>query len=91
MLDVVTFVHYRVFASKQTGKDVSLSKASLLSEHTDGQSAGNVLFLAVYLFSHKNLRSKIEQNVVISLLLYVRDSFVGTLPVAATKLIHAQF
>jgi hypothetical protein len=32
----------------------------------------------VYLFSHKNLQSKIEQNVVISLLLYVRDNIVGT-------------
>ncbi|GAB7322380.1 hypothetical protein MBLNU13_g03338t1 [Cladosporium sp. NU13] len=55
MLDVVTFVHYRVFASKQTG---------------------NVLFLAVYLFSHKNLRSKIEQNVVVSLLFFCIGSFV---------------
>ena len=31
MLDVVTFVHYRVFASKQTGKNELLSTASLLS------------------------------------------------------------
>lgn len=37
-------------------------------QYTDNQSAGNVLCLAVYIFSHKNLRSKIEQNVVISLL-----------------------
>ena len=47
--------------------------------HTDEQPAGNVLFLAVYLFSHKDLRSKIEQNVVISLLLYVQANL-GTTP-----------
>jgi len=48
-------------------------------QNTDEQPAGNVLFLAVYLFSHKDLRSKIEQNVVISLLLYVKDDFVNML------------
>jgi hypothetical protein len=30
---------------------------------------GNILFLVVYTFSNKTLKSKIEQNVVVSLLL----------------------
>lgn len=77
MLDVVTFVHYRVFASKQTGKDGSrFSARKCCWQLVDDQPPGNVLFLTVYLFSHKHLRSKIEQNVVISLLSYVRDTII---------------
>ncbi|KAM0720033.1 hypothetical protein Q7P37_004168 [Cladosporium fusiforme] len=54
ILDVVTFINYRVFTTKQTG---------------------NVLFLAVYVAGKKHLRSKIESNVVISIVSFCVGSF----------------
>ena len=76
MLDVVTFVHYRVFASKQTGENEAFYQRGSVGGHALTNNLRNVLFLAVYLFSHKDLRSKIEQNVSVSLLSYVRDNFI---------------
>lgn len=91
MLDVVKFVHYCVFASKQTGENEAFYQRGSVVGHALTNNLRNVLFLAVYLFSHKDLRSKIEQNVSVSLLSYVRDNFIIVPIFTATKLIFTQF
>jgi hypothetical protein len=66
ILDVVTFVNYNVFATKQTGESDSDNVNTRIQLKI---VVGNFLFLAVYTVSNKNLKSKIEGNVVASLVL----------------------
>lgn len=75
IIDVVTFVNYRVFATKQTGEMrkhciISAKAPSLLTEIR----TGNFLFVALYISGKKHLRSKIEQNVVVSITSYANHS-----------------
>jgi hypothetical protein len=66
ILEVITFVNYNVFATKQTGKSDSVRHCQHIGLKI---VLDNILFLAVYTFSNKKLKSKIESNVVVSLIL----------------------